>query len=286
MTPRSSAGAAARLHADEEAAVADQRDALLLEHGTVGDRVPAGRGLCGEVGAEAAHELLVLGPGQSGDPPAAVLGERDDVAPDRACGPGHEQAPASAVAEQVDQLGCGQAVERDRGCRGQVETVGHEGGVDRRDDELLGVGAEVAVEPIDQPGDAAADREVDVRAGGGDGAGEVPAQAGVVGLVDQPEPVEHAGGERQVDGVDRGPGDLDPDLARPGLDDGYLDDLDGVGTARGADDSGAEGGGHVRLLWTHQCCSTTMDQYTLQWEVGTLKCVTHRAVGRSGRWRR
>lgn len=39
-------GRRARLHADEEAAVADQRDALLLEHGTVGYRVPAGCGLC------------------------------------------------------------------------------------------------------------------------------------------------------------------------------------------------------------------------------------------------
>ena len=62
----------------------------------------------------------------------------------------------------------------------------------------------------------------------------------MVGLVDQAEPVEDPGGERQVDRVDRGPGDLDPDLAGPGLDDGYVDDLDGVGTARGADDGGAE----------------------------------------------
>ena len=187
-------GRRAWLHADEDAAVADQREALLLELGAVGDRVPAGRGLCGEVGAEAAHELLVLGPGQSGDPPAAVLGEREDIPADGARGSGHEQAPASAVAEQIDQLGCGQAVERNRGCRDEIETVGHEGDIARRDDELLGVRAEVAVEPVDQPRDAAADREVDARAGGGDGAGEVPAQAGVVGLVDQPEPVEDPGG--------------------------------------------------------------------------------------------
>ncbi len=149
----------------------------------------------GEVGAEAAHERLVLGPGQSGDLPAAVLGERDDVAADGAGGAGHEQVPASAVAEQVDQLGRGQSVERDSGCRDEVEPVGHDGGVDRRHDELLGVGAEVAVEAVDQPGDAAADREVDVRAGGGDGAGEVPADAGVVGLVDQSHSVEDAGGD-------------------------------------------------------------------------------------------
>ena len=75
-------GCRTRLHADEGPAVADQREALLLEHGAIGDGVPAGRGLGGEVGAEAAYELLVLGPGQSGDPPAAVLGQRDDVAPD------------------------------------------------------------------------------------------------------------------------------------------------------------------------------------------------------------
>jgi hypothetical protein len=81
----------------------------------------------------------------------------------------------------------------------------------------------------------------------------------VVGLVDQPEPVEHPVGQRQVDGVDRGRGDLDPDLAGPGLDDGYIDDLDGVWTARGAGDRGAEGRGHGRLLWRYQCCSSTRD---------------------------
>jgi hypothetical protein len=80
-------GRRARLDTDEEAAVADQRDSPLLEGGTVADRVPAGCGLDGEVGAEPTHELLVLGPRQPGDPPATVLGERDDVPPDRARGP-------------------------------------------------------------------------------------------------------------------------------------------------------------------------------------------------------
>jgi hypothetical protein len=80
-------GRRARLDTDEEAAVADQRDSPLLEGGTVADRVPAGCGLDGEVGAERTHKLLVLGPRQPGDPPATVLGERDDVPPDRARGP-------------------------------------------------------------------------------------------------------------------------------------------------------------------------------------------------------
>jgi hypothetical protein len=128
------------------------------------------------------------------------LGEPDDVPPDRAGGPGHQKAPACAVAEQVGDLGCGQAVERDRGGRDQVETVGHESGVARGDDELLGVRAVVAVEPVDQACDVGAEGEVDIRTGRGDGTCEVPAQAGVVGLVDQPEPVEHARGEPQVPG--------------------------------------------------------------------------------------
>ena len=185
-------GRRAWLHADEEAAVADQRDALLLEHGTVGDRVPAGRGFCGEVGAEAAHERLVLGPGQSGDPPAAVLGERDDVPPTAPAAPvtSRFRPPPSPSRSTIwaaarPLSGTVAAVARSRPSGTRAVSRG-------RDDELLGVRAEVAVEPSDQPGDAAADREVDVRAGRGDGAGEVPAQAGVVGLVDQPEPVEHA----------------------------------------------------------------------------------------------
>src|SRR5690606_2338927 len=83
-----------------------------------------------------------------------------------------------------------QAVERDRRRRDQVEPLGDDGDVVRRDDQLLGVGAVVAVETGDQPRDAAAGREVRARPGGGDGAGEVPAQAGVLGLTDQPHPVE------------------------------------------------------------------------------------------------
>ncbi len=61
------------------------------------------------------------------------------------------------------------------------------------------------------------DGQVHARAGGGDGPGEVPAQAGVIGLVDQPEAVEDASGDPEVHGVDRCGSDLDPDLAGPGL---------------------------------------------------------------------
>ena len=92
----------------------------------------------------------------------------------------------------------------------------------------------------------------------------------MVGLVDQPEPVEHPGGDRQVNGIDRSPGDLDEDLARPGRDGGHVDDLDGVGTAGGADDSGTEGGGHgLLLLWTDQRSFDHDERVTLQREVGT-----------------
>ncbi|WP_425540463.1 winged helix-turn-helix transcriptional regulator [Rhodococcus opacus] len=52
------------MHADEEAAVANQCEALFLECGTVGHRVPGARRLCGEVGAEAAQEFLVFGVSQ------------------------------------------------------------------------------------------------------------------------------------------------------------------------------------------------------------------------------
>jgi hypothetical protein len=38
--------------------------------------------------------------------------------------------------------------------------------------------------------------------------------------------VEEPGRDREVDGVDRRGGDLNPDLARPGLDDRNVDDLD------------------------------------------------------------
>ena len=166
----------------------------------------------------------------------------DDVAADRAGRAGHQQrCRRRRVAEQVDDLRGGQPVERHRRRRDQVQLVGYDGDVSRRDDELLGVRAEVAVEPADQPGDPGAHRQVHARPGGDDGAGEVPAQAGVVGLVDQPRARGRRRRDRQVDRVDRRRGDLDPDLAGPRLDHGNVDDLDRVGSARGADDGGAEG---------------------------------------------
>src|SRR5215217_1420031 len=241
----------ARLDADEGPAVADQGEALLLQHRAVGDRVPARLGAGGEPGAEAADELLVLGSGQTGHLPAAVRRERGDVPPDRAGRPGHQQpvAVGGRVAEQVDNLGGGKPVERHRRRRGQVQPVGHDGEVGGGYDELLGVGAEVTVEAVHHAGDPGADGQVDAGAGGDDGAGEVPAQAGPLGLVDQPHGVEEAARDREVDGVDRRGGDPNPDLAGPGLDDGNVDDLDRVGSARSADDGGAEGGGaHVSLL--------------------------------------
>ena len=70
-----------RPDADECPAVADQGEAPLLQHRTIGDRVPARLRMRGEVGADAADELLVLGPGQTGHLPAAVLCERGDITP-------------------------------------------------------------------------------------------------------------------------------------------------------------------------------------------------------------
>ena len=84
---------------------------------------------------------------------------------------------------------------------------------------MLGVGAEVAVEAVHHAGHPGADGHVHAQAGGDDGSGEVPAQAGPLRLVDQPHTVEEPGRHREVDGVDRRGGDLYPDLAGPGFDD-------------------------------------------------------------------
>jgi hypothetical protein len=67
----------------------------------------------------------------------------------------------------------------------------------------------------------------------------------VVGLVDEAEAVEDTVGDAHVDGVDRGGGHGDPDVARAGLGEGDVDDLDRVGASGGADDCGAEGVGHL-----------------------------------------
>src|SRR5690606_18581816 len=116
-----------------------------------------------------------------------------------------------------------------------------DGDVGCRQDELLGVGAEVAVEAGYEPGDTGAGRQVDAGAGGQDGAGEVPAQARVVGLVDQAHLVQAAACDREVDGVDWRGGDRDPDLPGTGVNDGHCDDLDGVGAVRLSDDGGPVG---------------------------------------------
>jgi hypothetical protein len=61
--------------------------------------------------------------------------------------------------------------------------------------------------------------------------------------------VEETARDREIDGVDRRGGDPNPDLAGPGLDDRNVDELDRVGSVRGADDGGAErGGAHGFLL--------------------------------------
>ena len=98
---------------------------------------------------------------------------------------------ALAVAEDVDELERGERVERDGGRLDQVEAVRYDGHVGGRQHQLLGIGAEVAVEPADQPGHAGPRRQVDAGAGLEDGAGEVPAQAGVLRLVDDARLVQH-----------------------------------------------------------------------------------------------
>ena len=212
---------------------------------------PRGR-LGGEVGAEAAHELLVRGAGQPGDPPAALERERDDVPADGAGGAGHEQGAALAVAEDVDELERGERVERDGGRLDQVEVVRYDGHVGGRQHQLLGVGAEVAVEPADQAGDAGPRRQVDARAGLENGAGEVPAEAGVLRLVDDARPVQPAAPDEDVDRVDGRGRHGDPDLAGLEGRDREVEERDRVGLAGLGDDGGAEGGCWSWFL--HRCC--------------------------------
>ena len=162
---------------------------------------------------EAAHELLVRGPGQPGDPPAALERELDDVAADGAGRTGHQQGAAFAVAEDVDELERGECVERDGGRLDQVEPVRYDGHVGGRQHQLLGVGAEVAVEPADQAGHAGARRQVDAGAGLEDGAGEVPAETGVLRLVDDAAWCSTPPRTSDVDRVDGRGRHGDPDLA-------------------------------------------------------------------------
>jgi hypothetical protein len=115
----------ARPHADEGPAVADQCEAALMQHRTIGDRVPTRLGVRGELDTEAADERLVLGAGQSGRLPPAVPRERGDVSADRASRPGHQQ-PVSVtrgVAKQVADLRRRQSVERNRRRRDQTVPV-------------------------------------------------------------------------------------------------------------------------------------------------------------------
>src|SRR5690606_7180233 len=145
-------------------------------------------------------------------------------------------------------LGGRQAVERHGRGGDQVEVVGDGGDVGGPDDDLLGVGAGVPVEPDDQAGDPLAGGQVDAGPGGHHGAGEVPAQPGPHRLVDEAGLVEHAGDDGEVDGVDGRRGHGDPDLAGSGGRDGDVDELDRVGPARGADDRRSVGGGVHRAL--------------------------------------
>ena len=64
-------------------------------------------------------------------------------------------------------------------------------------------------------GDAGPDRQVYAGPGCDDGAGEVPSQAGVLGLLDQPQAVQHTAGDCEIDGSHRGSSDGDANFAAP-----------------------------------------------------------------------
>src|SRR4029079_9497723 len=80
-------------------------------------------------------------------------------------------------------------------------------------DDLLGVGAEVAIETGHQSGDTSADGDVATNASGNNRAGEVPTEARPGRLVDQAPRVEEPIDDAEVDRVDCRGGDADPDLA-------------------------------------------------------------------------
>ncbi len=93
----------------DHAAVLDGRQPELGLHGAVDETVDAVRDLRADVrrdvvaatdhdvGAQAAHELLVLLVGVGDDPQAVGLGHLDDVPPERAGGAGHRQRPARSA---------------------------------------------------------------------------------------------------------------------------------------------------------------------------------------------
>ena len=81
------------------------------------------------------------------------------------------------------------------------------------------------------------------------------------GWLISPIPWKNAARDREVDGVDRRGGDLDPDLAGPGLDDGNVDDLDRVGSGRRANDGGAEGGGAHGFAPYGLCSAVLLPHY-------------------------
>ena len=139
-----------------------------------------------------------------------------DVPADGPRRPGHQQTVAvdRRITEQVDDLRRCEPVER-HGRRGdEVQFVGHDSDVARGHDDLLGVRAEVAVEALHHAGHPGADRQLHAISGCDDLAGEVPAEPGPLGLIDQPQSVEDAPGDGEIDRVHRRGNDRDPDLAR------------------------------------------------------------------------
>ena len=94
--------------------------------------------------------------------------------------------------------------------------------------------------PADQPGHPGAGREVDARTGFEDGAGEVPAETGVLGLVDEAGLVQDAASDDEVDRVDVAAATATrtwPALERT---DREVEDGDRVGLAGPGHDGGAE----------------------------------------------
>jgi len=118
-----------------------------------------------------------------------------------------------------------------------------------------------AVEAAHHACDPGADRQPYARTGGGDVAGEVPAETCPLGLVDQPHAVEDAARDREVDRVDRCGGDLDPHLTGSRGHEGDVDDLDRAGAARNADDGGAEGGGDHGFAPDVLCSPVVLPHY-------------------------
>lgn len=228
--PARRGGLGLRDDADVRAAVPHPPQGALAEHRRVQHGVEAAPGrLTGRRGgAEGAHEVLVGGPGQAGHGHPAPGGELDGEAADRARRARDQQRPALLQLQQVEGLGGGQRVQRERG---RVHGVHRRR---RRRDrvgvhhDVLRVRAHRLHHAVVQRHDPVARAPRGGHAGRVHGAGDVPAEPDLLARTAE-RPGPHPG----VDRVERRRGHLDPYLAGGRLGQLALHDLHRLRPAEG-----------------------------------------------------